>query len=555
MKKNKKKYFIILLVVFSIIRYFISYNIPSFYLQNLRYDDALMIKELGYLYNGDYLGPYSSFTLIKGIIFPIILEYSKFLSISYSSIFTILYICSCLYFIFSISRIIKSKKVLLILYLVLLFNPVTFSSELFQRLYINTISITELLFFLGSIINFAYSKNNILLHSIVLGAISSLMLLSRNDNIWIYIIITLLIIYRLFKSEKIKIKNLFTYVTPFIIIIISLNLISFVNYSHYNVYSYNELENSYFKDAYNKVRQIETNESYDNVTITKNMFYELCDNSKVFNISKEVIDSCYNDKHIKKTSDGQIDNGNMIWLFRSLIYNNEKFKNGREANDYFKKLSEELDDLFEKGKLKKKSGFSSVFINVPNKNEIKKIPKSLIEAIIYTTTYKNVKTYSKKDLEVNSKKYDKKNRAYSFEYYDYRNAENMIKNNEIKCEIIRIIYKSFSIVFSIIAILIYIKNLRVKDNLNLFIHIVVLIYIMILFGVVYTHVSAFHAIRYRYLSNIYILQNLFIVLNLSRLITNKKVGMNDDISSNTGIQRRKINKKNTRGNKKSIKKQ
>lgn len=236
---------------------------------------------------------------------------------------------------------------------------------------------------------------------------------------------------------------------------------------------------------------------------------------------KKTIEICINKafNFLKNNNiNGEIDNGYIICFFRRITYHKEKFSDGKEANLYFKRLNDELDILFKNGKLKKKSGFSIVFINMPNFEEIKKIPKSLVDTIKYTSTYKNVKSYSLKDInELKNVRYSIKYKAYDVFYNDYENAENMIQKNIPKCEIVRMIYKNLTIVFSFIGLFIYIKNIKKKDKLNLLIHIILIIYLFILFGVVYTHVTAFNAIIYRYLSNIYILQNLFILLNLYRI--------------------------------------
>ena len=117
--------------------------------------------------------------------------------------------------------------------------------------------------------------------------------------------------------------------------------------------------------------------------------------------------------------------------------------------------------------------------------------------------------------------YSKNYNSYTLAYYDYRYAENIIKDNSMPYEIIRIMYKYLTCILSIISLIIYIINIKKKDNLNTLTHLILLIYLIILGGVVYTDISAFHAIRYRYLANVYILQSIFIILNLIRAYNNK----------------------------------
>ena len=200
-------------------------------------------------------------------------------------------------------------------------------------------------------------------------------------------------IYKLYKN--ISIKRILKTIIPFIIIIIGFNIVSFVNYKHYNIYTYNELENSSFEKAYNKILQIKDDEKEEYFSIPKSTFYKLAETSKKFGLTKEEIDKHF--ESLDKTNE-QIDNGNIIWFTRNIIYNKYRFKDGKEANDYYERLNKELDQLFKDGTLERESSFPIIYINLPNKNEITKIPGNLIKTIWYTSSYKNIKTYTNKQL-------------------------------------------------------------------------------------------------------------------------------------------------------------
>ena len=75
--RNGRKIFLIIFIVITLIRFLISFNLKSFYISNLSYDDRLMINQLTNLINGQYLGVYDDFTLIKGIVFPYLLFICK----------------------------------------------------------------------------------------------------------------------------------------------------------------------------------------------------------------------------------------------------------------------------------------------------------------------------------------------------------------------------------------------------------------------------------------------------------------------------------------------
>ena len=515
MKKKTVGYIVIFLIVIAL-RFMLSMNFSSFFVHALKIDDNLMVEQMKSLSNGNFLGDYYQRTLIKGIAYPVFLYLSKMSGLGYGHILTLLYISSCLFFVYALKRIVKEKWILIIVFTILLFNPISYSSELYQRLYRNSLSYIEILFFLGAVINIIASKKNNILNYVFLGMIVSIMFLTKEDTIWAKVILLIVFIFKLYKN--VKLKNICLNLIPILIIILNLNIVSFLNYKKYNIYTYNELTNSYFKDAYTKILQIKDDKKTNKVAIPKSTFIKLCENSKTFGFTKEEINKNF---FSYVGTSGEIKNSNIIWVFRTWVYRKHQFKDGKEANEYFHKLSNEMDQLFKEGKLKKEFAFSSVFMNPPRFDDIKQLPKNLWDAIYYTSTYKNIKTFSEAEMQEQFE-WDETVGAYKTEHRNSHTVDSIINNNPTFCEIIRKSYKYFTIIFSILGLLVYLKNIKIKDYLNLIVHTIVLIYLFILAGVTYTHTTGFDAIRYCYLGNIYILQNLFILLNLYRLYSNTK---------------------------------
>ena len=519
-KLSDNKVLIYLIIFVTLVRFMISFSLPSFSIFNLPYDDKLMLFRLTNLLDGKYFGNYNYLTLVKGIIYPLFLYICYITKISYSTMLTILYILSCLYFSFSLKKFVKNKYYILILYVVLLFNPISYSSELFQRLYRNSLSIIEILFFLGLVIRIIYNDKIKIHNYIFLGLIVSIMFLTKEENIWVWLVLGILFIYKVYKN--INIKNIIVNLIPVFEIIICLNIVCLVNYNYYKTYTYNELSKSEFKKTYIKMLEIKEDKKIDHVSIQKDTLYKLADNSKLFNISREKIDKIY---EAAADENGEINNGNVIWYLKGFTHVYGKFKNGKEANKYYKKLGKEIDELFKKGKLEKEFTIPSLFIYTPTWKDIKKVPGYLIKAIVYTSTYDEIKVITNNNF--GNWKYNKKYRSYLLVYRDYHNSANIVKENIAGYEFLRIIYKVLTIILSIPSLFIYIKNIRKKDKINLVLHMLVLIYLLIIGGVVYNHITAFDSLRYCYLGNIYLLQTIFIIINTYRFIDEKIIVVNE----------------------------
>lgn len=149
--KNKITTTIIIILLILLKIYLISVQ-PIKYIPENKYDDALMLKQANSILQGKWLGEYNSLTLVKGPITPIFIAILNKLHIPFLIGQELLYDVSCLFVIYTFSKTIKNKKILYIIFAILLFNPVTFSTEI-CRVYRDGIytSLTMLL------IGFSYS--------------------------------------------------------------------------------------------------------------------------------------------------------------------------------------------------------------------------------------------------------------------------------------------------------------------------------------------------------------------------------------------------------------
>ena len=511
----KKHKFILIIVVVTIIRFLLSYRLPSFYIANLGYDDALMIRMMKKILDGQYLGLYNNIILTKGIVFPLLISIIKYININYSIVFTILHIGGCLLLTNSLKSNINNKVYLVIIYIILLFNPVSYSSELFQRLYRTSLSVTELLFFLSFIIRIINDKGNIIFNYLMLGFMISIMLLTREDTIWVMIIYGLLIIFKSIKKHKLK--HILVYFIPCLILFLSLNIYSMINKKYYDIYTYNELKDSSFKDFYVRLKSIKDDNKKYRVSVTKRMLYKLCDESKTFGFERRDIDMYYENYKI----DDEIENNNIIWYLRNMIYVKFQLLNGKDANEYFRKLADEMDVLFKEGKLEKQLIIPSVNLNTLSIYYLKDWVINILKTVSYTTSYKDIKTFDefKENIDI---KYDDAANAYSVMFLDRYGTANIINNNHFIYEFFRIIYRYFTIVFSIFSVYAFFKNVTSRNKNSLILLIILMIYGVIILGVSYTHTTSFNAIRYIYLGDVYILQSLFIMLNIYIFFTTKK---------------------------------
>lgn len=88
-KKDFSRYLPFLLLVMTVFRILAGLRIPYMILANQRYDDRLLFENAYDLLSGVWLGSYDSYTLAKGIGYPLFLVLAK------SCAFPTLFCCRC----------------------------------------------------------------------------------------------------------------------------------------------------------------------------------------------------------------------------------------------------------------------------------------------------------------------------------------------------------------------------------------------------------------------------------------------------------------------------
>ena len=113
-------------------------------------DDLLMVQMAEDLLRGNWLGAYSPVILMKGIFFPVFLAASYRFGSSYLSSLDCMNTLACFYFVWQMRHLFRDRRLLFPLFVVLLFEPCTYSARTFQRVYRTVLTGQQVLFLFGS---------------------------------------------------------------------------------------------------------------------------------------------------------------------------------------------------------------------------------------------------------------------------------------------------------------------------------------------------------------------------------------------------------------------
>lgn len=257
-KKKRDHFGIMLVAALIIIRFCLVDRIPSYVIGSSPHDDAWVVIRAREILAGHWFGEYNQFTLIKGAFAPLLMACAKRLGITYMRMNTLLYILACVVFIKAMAPILKRTTSRVFCFAWLLFNPITFALETWQRVYRNGLSQWQLLLiFSGLTAIFLYREKpwHVLLKWVLLTGFSAWSLInSREDSIWIYPVVlcaTLISVISFCTTHKEhRIRRTILLCVPLIIVIVGNTALSFINTAVYGASVRNDrVDGNYAKVA------------------------------------------------------------------------------------------------------------------------------------------------------------------------------------------------------------------------------------------------------------------------------------------------------------------
>lgn len=538
----KKHWLVMVLILLLIVKLAIVQVQPTSAKYNMIYDDQLMVEQANSIVSGNWLGEYNSKTLTKGVFMPLFIVLMYILHIPFLMGKEIFYGIACIVFILVISKKVKSKVALMVMYIVILLNPVEYSEEL-CRVYRDGIYTSLILylvsFLLAIFINRKEEGRMQVKYFIGLGISFSATYLCREETIWllpgIVIIILATVIPNYFN------KKILLYLIPIAITIILTNTVCLLNYKYYGVYTLNEYWGEAFKSAYGALLRVKPEEEKQRVPITRETMNRLYELSPKFAELKEFLEGEDGDnwRNIGIRVEGEMTGAYVQWALMDAVESLGYYETATKAEEYYMELADEINRLCDDGIIEsrtdKKIVSNSCYFKLQDLlNVITKMPETI--KYQYTLQDVNMMVINPGEimgLEDGKETFEKITRQPIVTMGHYFQG-----NNSTKIKIIETIEKIYeyinpylfyvSIVIAIIYVLSNIK--RLKEIYEELIILVVLtsLYASRIFVITFTKEMMFEeALNTSYLASIYSIQYLFGIITIIFLIKDIRRRINE----------------------------
>jgi hypothetical protein len=177
----------IFLAALNLVYIFVKAHTPIAVYPGAPHDDTLFMLLGNYLAQGEWLGPYNQFTLLKGPGYPAFLAVSHLLGISVSVATALLHCIATTFFVVICHRFIKSYLLTALLFILLLWHPISLSVYVL-RVFRDSLYFSQVLLFLAAALAtlfYAAGRTQVLAYAALAGITLGWLSLTREEGIWL----------------------------------------------------------------------------------------------------------------------------------------------------------------------------------------------------------------------------------------------------------------------------------------------------------------------------------------------------------------------------------
>jgi hypothetical protein len=340
------------------------------------HDDQVFINLALRLTHGTWLGRYSEFTLMKGPMYSIFIAGTYFLGVPLFTAQHLLYVAGCALTVWALRPLISNRWVRFGLFVVLLFNPVTYEGSVHMRVLRQDILPGLVLLivagFTGLYTRHTGPKRSLLFWALIAGTALPAFWLTREEGVWLLPCFGLLWAaagMAVWRSHAVdRRERLALLALPAVLWAVGLFLVAWLNLECYGILTTCEFKRAEFKDAFGALLRVEPQQWRPYIAVPREERERLYRVSPAFAELRPFLEGqCGLDW--AKNSEGmthippeehEMAVGWFMWALRDAVVDAGHAHNGAEAMAFYAKMAREINDACDSGKVEagpRRSGF------------------------------------------------------------------------------------------------------------------------------------------------------------------------------------------------------
>lgn len=241
-------------------------------------DDQLFVTQALSIVNADWLGEYSSLTLIRGPMYSLWMAFSYALHIPLLFSQQLVYICVCFLLYLSL-RTRYNRVVSFLIFCGVLFNPISYqvSERVLRHHFYSSLTIGVVACVLGICSSYKQKSNKIIWWSIGLGVLLAMFYLTREEFLWIVPLLLILIFYSIFllyTQRQYFFRQAFIVLGSFILSGLLILSIAYANYRSYGAFIINEFKQSAYTKIYGDLLRIKQDAPSPYIVVPKEVVHK-----------------------------------------------------------------------------------------------------------------------------------------------------------------------------------------------------------------------------------------------------------------------------------------
>ena len=390
-----EKIFLVVAIVLTVARILLAMKIPLHIQAAATYDDRMLVNYSANILSGKWLGEFNQFSLAKGASYSIFLAVNYLLGLAYSFSLIALYVGAVAIFCVAISKLIKNKVFLCILYSLMLYSPVMLHDENVQKIYRGGVIVIFALLVVAAMIGIytrVEARKRLLAGWAILATISLVFFwFLKEDSIWMMplvvggVILSLIRIWKGKLKKKEAIRRVMLVMMPLIGLVVGMFGYKTINYMVYGEFAVTDRQGTYFKEVITDLIKIKDEGQTKDIWVTRGMFDKAYEASHTLAQVKDKIEKGYNGWG---DENGEIEGDIVFWMLKDAVFEAGYYSSGRDVNDFYRKVHEELTEAFLDGSLERNDDFyiSAVAKGI-NQAEIPEFIRHTIESLDNVISY------------------------------------------------------------------------------------------------------------------------------------------------------------------------